>query len=71
MWLHLGTKLLRRLAPGQNGTREVTPELDTERVEHASRAFDGDAVVLVSLVSRHLRLVHTELFGQLALGHWG
>ena len=46
----------------------MTPELDTEGVEDAPRTFDRNAVVLVSFVTRYLGLVHTKLFGQLALG---
>jgi hypothetical protein len=44
-------------------------ESDAERVEHTLRPFDGDAVILVPLVSRDHRLVHAKLLGELSLRH--
>jgi len=43
------------------------PELHPEHIQNPARAVDGHAVVLISLVARHLRLVHLEPLGELAL----
>src|SRR5690606_2243181 len=43
------------------------PQSTARAGQHAARALDGDAVVLVSLIPRDLRLVDTEARGELPL----
>ena len=42
-------------------------QADSQCVEDAARALDGDSVVLVALIARDLRLVHVEVLRELAL----
>ena len=47
---------------------EEAIELEIECIEDCRRTFDGDAVVLVALVSTYLRWMDSEPLGKLPLG---
>jgi len=58
---------------GRNRSRhnrflEPTGQLHGERIQDATGPLDGDSVVLVSLVARHLRLVNAQSLRELPLG---
>lgn len=61
----------RRLRDGrgrQRFDRHLGPQPHVERVQDFDRALECDAEILVSLIARNLRLVHTQTSRELALG---
>jgi hypothetical protein len=60
-------RLAATLPSARRKRPEDAPELNAERIQSPARTVDDHAVVLVSLVARHLRPMHLELFGKLAL----